>query len=342
MKETENRKLTPFEDEDGYWGFTNESGEVIIPPQYEEVGDFKEGMAWVCDERGYGYINEEGELAIPVKYSYASDFENGTAIVEEGFKGLSYFIDKTGKKIGKGHYFDISPDFIDDITVGTLLSGKQILLNRKGLPVSNSYDMIESTEDEEHWYFEEKEIGGIMNSRGEVIIYPGDFDFKCAYFSDGLMLVKKDGLYGYVNEEGKLAIPFKYEEAGDFYDGRAIVKYKGKAGYINPQGDPIGELRYDEAYKFREKRGIVKKEEKWGFVDENGTEVIAPVYDLAYLFHEGLAAVMKGNKWGFIDSDGNEIIPFEYDFVWDFTNGKAEVTKDKRSFYIDKSGKEIK
>ena len=334
-----NTKLIPYEDDDFLWGFKDSNGKIIIPAQFDEVGKFKEGLIRVCNEEGYGYLDKEGGVAIPLKFSYATEFEKGTALVEEENLGISYFIDKTGRKIGKGNYSNILLDFIDDTTVGTLLSGKKILLSRKGLPVSNAYDSIEATDDGEHWYFEENGIGGIMNSKGEVIIYPGKYEFDNPYYSDGMILVTKDDLYGYVNEEGNLAIPLKYEEAKAFDGGLAIVRFKDKAGIIDTTGSIVGEIKYDEVYSFQEDLYPVKLNEKWGFINKQGQEVIPLIYDQVYKFHEGLAGVRKGTKWGFIDPEGNEVIPFVFDLVWDFKDGKAKVKKDNKEYYVDTIGK---
>ena len=236
---------------------------------------------------------------------------------------------------------DVSEDYIRNSTVATLKTGKMILIDRQGHPISNAYDLIEATDDGEHWYFEENGIEGLMNPKGEVIIYPGEYDIQTFYFSDGMILVKRDDLYGYVNEEGKLAIPFKYEEAKDFEDGLSVVRLNGKAGFIDNADVPLGEIKYDEVYSFQEALAPVKINEKWGFINKQGQEVIPLIYDQVYKFHEGLSGVRKGTKWGFIDHEGNEVIPFVFDLVWDFKDGKAKVKKDNREFYIDKTGKEI-
>ena len=54
---------------------------------------------------------------------------------------------------------------------------------------------------------------------------------QCKYyaeFSEGLLSVKKSGLYGYINEKGEVVIPFRYEEAEKFLNGFAKVKREGK------------------------------------------------------------------------------------------------------------------
>lgn len=245
------------------------------------------------------------------------------------------------KKLIRDKIKEISEDYIGNSTVATLKTGRMILINRQGHPISNSFDLIEPTEDGEHWCIEENGIAGVMNTKGEIIIYPGDYNIQTFYYSDGLLLVKKDELYGFVNEEGKLAIPFKYEEAKDFVDGFSIVRLKGKAGIIDNTDVPLGDIKYDEVYSFQENRAPVKLNEKWGFIDKEGKEIIPLVYDQIFKFHEGLAGVRKGAKWGFIKHDGNEAIPFTFDLVWDFKDGKAKVKKDNREYYIDKTGKEI-
>lgn len=42
-------------------------------------------------------------------------------------------------------------------------------------------------------------------------------------FSDGLAAVKKDGKWGYINEDGETVIPFEYDVVGSFSEGLALV-----------------------------------------------------------------------------------------------------------------------
>jgi hypothetical protein len=46
---------------------------------------------------------------------------------------------------------------------------------------------------------------------------------KCKSFSEGLAAVKKDGEWGYINNQGALVIKNKYASAGAFNNGIAIV-----------------------------------------------------------------------------------------------------------------------
>lgn len=75
------------------WGFINSDGHEIVKPQYDEVGDFHCGLAWVChtapeNDGGFGYrdskfgfIDITGKIVIPMIYDDVISFYNGTATV---------------------------------------------------------------------------------------------------------------------------------------------------------------------------------------------------------------------------------------------------------------------
>ena len=60
-------------------------------------------------------------------------------------------------------------------------------------------------------------------------------------FSEGLAAVCKQGLWGYIDREGKLVIPCQFKKAGSFSDGYAVVDKSGTGlpsdyGYIDKTG----------------------------------------------------------------------------------------------------------
>jgi len=91
------------------WGFIDENGDTVVEPQYADVGDFSEGLAWVCISKSgeglgfsgnkYGYISPDGTIAIPPIYDDASTFVNGKALVFIGDR--AYYINHHGIIIGE-------------------------------------------------------------------------------------------------------------------------------------------------------------------------------------------------------------------------------------------------
>lgn len=84
------------------FGFINRGGSVMIPPQYDSVNDFREGLARVYLGSQAGYIDTRGKLVIPAKWSTAGDFEQGRALVSS--EGKYSIIDKQGKVVAEIPY----------------------------------------------------------------------------------------------------------------------------------------------------------------------------------------------------------------------------------------------
>ncbi|MCR5796233.1 MAG: WG repeat-containing protein [Solobacterium sp.] len=53
------------------------------------------------------------------------------------------------------------------------------------------------------------------------------------FFEDGYCPVKKDGYWGFINEEGKEVTDFIFEDVSTLYDGRVFVKVNGKYGILD-------------------------------------------------------------------------------------------------------------
>lgn len=64
------------------WGYMDRAGHVVIHPQFDDEGDFFEGLAKVRISDHWCYIDEKGRVAIPCIYEAAGDFHEGLAPVQ--------------------------------------------------------------------------------------------------------------------------------------------------------------------------------------------------------------------------------------------------------------------
>ncbi len=69
----------------GKWGFSD-GLKIVIPPMYDEVFSFKEGLASVEIDGKCGYIDSENNVVIPLEYDLAMSFSEGLAMVARGEK----------------------------------------------------------------------------------------------------------------------------------------------------------------------------------------------------------------------------------------------------------------
>lgn len=165
-------------------------------------------------------------------------------------------------------------------------------------------------------------------------------------FQCGLMTVYKgDGeSYGYMNEKGKMVIPYIFKKAYSFSekDRLALVQSRDdKWGIINTEGKYVISPEYRDFKLFSSGVYAVRGLLKWGLVDINGNLVLSPQFDDIRPVQDGLAAFNEGKKWGFIDINGKVVIAAQYDKVLDFKSGLAAVVQDGKVGFIDKENKII-
>lgn len=80
----------------GKWGFYD-GMKTVIPPMYDEVFCFKDGLASVELEEKCGYINPANEIVIPFVYETAMSFSEGLASVVKN--GKCGYIDKQNEEV---------------------------------------------------------------------------------------------------------------------------------------------------------------------------------------------------------------------------------------------------
>lgn len=88
----------------GKFGLENSKGDVIVPPIYNGIGEFSEGLAVVTLGEGLekksGYINTKGKVVVEIKYEDAKIFSEGlaaVALIGPENEPLYGFINKTGE-----------------------------------------------------------------------------------------------------------------------------------------------------------------------------------------------------------------------------------------------------
>lgn len=280
---------------------------------YTYVGSMKEGRLLVSpnatsgltpkrlvEEMRFGYVDTLGKMVIPMRFDYATDFAEGLALVGTGKCKVRKFgyIDTTGRIVVPIEYDDA------EIPCEGLL--KVMRCDASGNPqwgyLSTSGTTVVPME---YGELLDPAEGVIAAARGE---WRSGEDSSEQTF---------EGTYGFLDYQGKEAIPFRYVDARSFQNGLAAVAIAGK---YYP---------------------------KWGFIDRKGQLRIPHDYYEVGDFQEDLAVAARvvGGKlyYGYIDSEGHEVIPLRYASAEDFHDGIALVSDFSDSNYapfylIDRKG----
>ena len=197
-------------------------GKVVIPAEYEEVGDYSPNGIWGKKGSDYG-VFVDGKFMAVSGAEKIWDFTAGSNLTYAKKGGKIGFINTQGQWV-------IEPSF------------------DKARGFSNGLAPVVK---DKKW--------GYINENGEQII---DFQYKDAetFSPDGLAPVKEK-LWGFVDTTGKLVIPMEYDistgfsflqknaEKG-FINGLARVKTKKGWGFIDKNGALLGDKWYKNAELF--------------------------------------------------------------------------------------------
>lgn len=85
------------------------------------------------------------------------------------------------------------------------------------------------------------------------------------------------GQYGYTDKDDNWVIEPQFDLAKVFVDGSAIVKKDGKYGVINENGQYIHQPVFNDAYKW-EGLIVVNIDDEWGYMDHSGEWLEEPYF----------------------------------------------------------------
>ena len=311
------------------WGYVNEKGELVIPPQYEKCHKFsKDGLAPIYDTkaRQYYFINTQGErVETEVKDFKLIDrfgfdlegFNDGLIPIRQGEK-WGYL--NTDGKLAIPAKYDRVTGFNGGHAVA-MLNKNFIILNTNGeesaVEGSGVLDVKEFAGDLAPYRAADKNFG-FVDGQGKVAI-KAQFE-SVGYFVDDLAWAKtSDGKVGYINKTGEWVINPQFAAAKEFdaSTGLARVKTGDTWGYVNKGGELTKISDTDLWSDFSEGLAEGRKGGKVGFYNPQGEWVIQPQFEGSRAFKNGYAAVKKGDKWGMIDKQGNIVIQPTYDRIMD-------------------------
>lgn len=333
---------------EGKYGFSNKTGEVLIASEYDFVGPFSEGLATVVKSELQGAINKSGEIQIPIQYESLGNFHQGRAIIEsQGKVGL---IDRNNKLIIEAVCEDIG-----DASEGLIYIQKE---DKYGYVDLNGFPIIDEIFDEAFDFkngraiVEFEESLGIINKKGDFVIH-AEYD-NLRKISDTLYVCSKDGKKGILNPEGHLVIIPTYDQIGAFNDGvalatksdtliyinskgevvldkgykvfpnyllkgefnrgAAIVYKKGKYGRVNIHGDVVTDIAH-ENLGLGEKFIPFQKEGDWGLLSMSNKILISPKYESIDVYENKTVIASYDDSIGMLNVTGNSMIPFAFNEI---------------------------
>ena len=238
--------------------YVNTKGDLISATNFFDGEDFSEGLAAVQIENDgkYGYIDIHGNLTIDTLFTIANAFQNGMAEVEiqawdttihdsekmlVESRNLDFIIDMTGSVIDTVIFKPRKRKFSIIGSANNWTLGK---VNIHGDTIMEmKYRSFGYPQGELMWFFTGERYG-LADTTGTILIEP--IYEKLWYFADNeLTLAKLENLFGFIDKQGSVRIPFKYQETKGFKHGLAAVKIDGSWGFVNSSGELVIQPKFE-------------------------------------------------------------------------------------------------
>jgi len=234
--------------QNGFFGYMNLDGMILIKPRYSYASDFSEGLAYVERRPGRGgYIDINGNFVISLRgIEHGSQFKNSMASVtvsrrgveKEGVMGIN------GRWIIKPKYDSVYYNSVygiweldnyqlnSDGFKETLLESDLYFVDT-GMMLKG-YECINIISSTAFTAYQGEKACFVNISNGQALRCESEF-IEWRTPSEGLIIVKNGSLYGFTDFNGNLIIDYQFSDVRQFSEGLAAVCVGGKWGYIaNP------------------------------------------------------------------------------------------------------------
>ncbi len=328
------------------YGCISHKGDLIIPFEYDYLGQSLEGLRLAVLNSKYGYLNAAGETQIEFQYISGTGFLNGKAIVanKEGF-GV---IDQNNKLVLPFEYGHLKTK--DHVCYAFKNIGGKfgVMDSEKNIIIEEVYDAIMQSNDS-FWLAMENLKFDIFKYNGEKHLNER-FDRIGRKNSYGYTSVGVDGKNGMLDEHFNWAIPPKYEKVSTLFEERFGVKDSTGWKVFNAQHEQVIDEVFEKISYLNKTHSIIRQDGRDNIIDFVGKRIIDPapqsitkisggklmlkideyLYDGLTLhkifeekvvftsrsprFSDGYLALEVGGKCAIIDTSASFIISPQYDY----------------------------
>lgn len=237
----------------GKFGFTNETGDWVIQPIYDEVIEFEDLPNTFAKLKGkWGIIDMQGKTIQPFEFSKVNNLDYGIAHLYSVEKNKRYGLVNLSSAKPLTEFVYENSFYFDDGTIEELGLLAIVYKNKKA---------------------------GLLNEKGVEII-PCIYDkgeSPFTYLEGNFYLVKQQGKVGIIDNTGHQILPCQYEKAevSISFDERFDVVKGGKYGLCDFKGNEVITPIYDKPFYFEGDYSIARLKGKYGIINQKG-EIIKP------------------------------------------------------------------
>ncbi len=195
------------------YGYKNGAGKVVIQPQYTMAYDFtSDGLACVIFENyRLLYIDTKGNRVVSLL--------NNAYVKPEDFNYKEHY---------QCYYAGINND-VNDMGMYYYEDG-HVMIRYALLDAKTGSKLV-------------KTVNQIIGKDGKKLPIPGNYSLEA--YSDGVMLISKNGRFGYMNTDNSWVSHAVFDEARPFFQGLAVAHSDSGYGMIDTEGNTVLPFIFD-------------------------------------------------------------------------------------------------
>ena len=340
-------------EENSKWGYTDDSGQWVIPASFDWAQGFRGDYACVSvypnginptesgEDRPYqGIINRQGEFVLPPEYYIDSGWYDGWD--DFGTWEGGYYVVAREEMYGwicdgLVGFFDVRSGFFSGLKFSSLWTGR------------GEGDLIPVVEEHGGISY----LGYADRTTGEMVLpceYYLNWEAAVTTFPEGVGVLAR--VAGYDEEEGE-AIPGEYMLLtrdgevislpegiipcywADMSEGLIAVEEKntGLQGYADREGHIVITPQFETALEFKQGEARVRlSDDEWALIDSKGSillreeDGIFPIQLSETAAGKPCYAVRNAQGlYGYIDTQGYVALPYQFAYAEDFRGDYAMV-----------------
>lgn len=289
------------------WGVIDAKGKTIIPFNYDFIIISHNSWIHAQIEAAWCLFSTDGILHLTLNNILSWRYPDAGIIAVKKTSGWGC-IDMEGKTVVPFIYKSLGP--VTHNWISFFENGQWGWLDKNGrMVIEPQFDQVGKW-NQEYWWGRIADSYTLFSFLGDVIC---DQRWQRIVTPNKYMAVVKTQIgWKYINHDfsTRLQLSNGYEWADHFSEGLAPVKRNGLWGFIDQTGKEVIPPRYSRVNSFSEGLAAVRESGLWGFIDFEGNTAIPFEYAEAGIFNAGKARVKKAWSSFFIDRN-NRILYFE-------------------------------
>ncbi len=299
-----------------FWGFIDTTGTVVIPPRYEQVGQFDQyGYTMVRDQQKIGMITKKNKLIVPCEYDNIRSLDATHIGFLEGDTWGA--LNLKSKKKTPAAYKSIRVMYAkDSIDLYAVRKGLRWgVVREEGEEVIAPVYKKVIYQDSVFWVTNENDRVGLFGFKGNSLLPEIHDSLYIENYPHVHCIFKSQGGDALFNIENERQTEYNIQESHMVGDGDKLVRVRETfKGWNVLKLDDYSPL-FEKYYNSIDEQGeyfILRKASVFGVADFEGNILVTPKYDqIKVAPYKGFWVSKKG-MLGLVNKQGTELIAPKY------------------------------